>query len=436
MVLALAVACVCGAARAQCFVDPFTGQQICVPVNLGWQPISAVCPVVESTPSSDIGAHCRIGVADGSTGSGTLVGVDKTVGLVLTCSHLFDGDTEGIVVSFPSGRRYAARLIERDPRHDLAALAIQTPNVAPLVVSNEQPSGLLSACGFGPNGQFRCVRGGVTGQAVAAGATYPSLTISGAVRPGDSGGAVLNARGELVGVVWGQRDGLTYATCGRPLREFLGRIRSRFGRDDAPAPMPVGLEARLSAIDRRLRELDAKKQDKGTYLQAGDLSGYLRIEDAPRLDTDEFARRSEVEGRLKALATRVESIHSRVDSVREHVQRVAANRAGFFQGLSLGKLAVGALGLSGPLALAVVIAGGLAGRRLKKWRTVTQPIAIDSPPPPQRSVPETHYVPVEQDTFAKAHQWASEHVARKYPGATEVLQALESLIKQYLAAKG
>jgi hypothetical protein len=51
-------------------------------------------------------------------------------------------------------------------------------------------------------------------------------------------------------------------------------------------------------------------------------------------------------------------------------------------------------------------------------------------------VPETHYVSVEQDSFAKAHQWASEHVARKYPGATEILQAQDSLIKQYLAAKG
>ena len=61
------------------------------------------------------------------------------------------------------------------------------------------------------------------------------------------------------------------------------------------------------------------------------------------------------------------------------------------------------------------------------------PIAVDSPPPPQRTVPETHYVPVEKDSFAKAHQWASEQVARKYPGATEVLQAQDSLIKQFMA---
>ena len=53
----------------------------------------------------------------------------------------------------------------------------------------------------------------------------------------------------------------------------------------------------------------------------------------------------------------------------------------------------------------------------------------------QRVVPETHYVPVEADSFARAHQWASEQVARKYPGATEVLQAQDSLIKQHLAGQ-
>jgi hypothetical protein len=306
----------------------------------------------------------------------------------------------------------------------------------------------LAACGFGANGQFRCVQGGISGQAVAVGATYPSLTIRGAVRPGDSGGGVLNARGELVGVVWGQRDGLTYATCGQPVREFLDRIRGRaVDRGAPPGSQNVDWLAKLKAIDERLAALDAKKQDKGDYVQAGELKGYLRVADAPRIDTDQFAPRTEVEGRVKTLATRFESL-------RRRVEQVAASKGGFFQGLSFGKLIVGALGLSGPLAAAVVVAGGLAARRIKarvesrgsragkklvyesvRSAGVSNPVAVDSPPPPQRTVPETHYVSVEQNSFAKAHQWASEHVARKYPGATEILQAQESLIKQYLASR-
>jgi hypothetical protein len=460
----LLLLCVIGAngdARADCYIDPISGRRICTSPSAGWQSISfggqGTLNVLQSpAPSPQSPAHCRISIGDGTTGSGTLIAVDNSVGLVLTCSHLFDSSTEQIIVAFTNGGRFAARLVERDRAHDLAALVIRPPQVEPLAVDDGEPSGALSACGFGSNGQFRCVRGNVVGHATAAGATHPSLTMNGAVRPGDSGGGVLNAAGQLVGVVWGQRDGLTYATCGRPLREFLGRVRQRCdknGGGDAPARSPsVDWPAWSREMEARLRALDEKKQDKGHYLQAGDLNSYLRIEDAPHIDTGNLAQRSEVESRLKLLTSRFESIHSRIESVRQHAEEIAASKAGFFQGLSMGKLLVGALGLSGPVAVAVIMAGGLAGRRLKRAplrvaanvsrdaevavaERAYNPIVVDSPIPPQRTVPETHYVPIEKDSFAKAHQWASEHVARKYPGASEILQALESLIKQYLAGR-
>jgi hypothetical protein len=226
------------------------------------------------------------------------------------------------------------------------------------------------------------------------------------------------------------------------VREFLDRIRGkRFVAD--PESANPGLQhdwqARLSKIEAELRALDETKQDKGPYLQAHDLHDLLRIGGAPKLDAEQFAPRSEVDSRITTLTTRIEAI-------RQRIQQVAESKGGFFQGLSFGKLIVGALGLSGPLAGAVIVAGGLAGRRAKKSRLdaarmlgaaerALDPVAVDTPPPPQRTVPETHYVSVEKDSFAKAHQWASEHVARKYPGATEILQAQDSLIKQYLAAK-
>ncbi len=445
--LSLFIVIACGAVRAQCYVEPLTGRQVCTAPGAGTPRLAGSQPSIDQRP------HCRISVADGSTGSGTLIGVDKNFGLVLTCSHVFNGSTQQIIVTFPDGGRFAARLIERDRAHDLAALAIQRPNLGPIAVSEEDPGGTLAACGFGPDGQFRCVRGGVTGHATAVGAVYPALTISGAVRPGDSGGGVLNTRGQLVGVVWGQQGGLTYATCGRPLRAFLDRVRGRWAGEHSPARGPhVDWQAWSREIETRIRALDEKKQDRGEYLRPGDLNGYLRISDAAKLDTSKFAQRSELDSGLKTLSARFESVHSRVESVRQRLEQVAASKGGFFQGLSLGKLVAGALGLSGPLAAAVILAGGLAGRRLKhaplrvaakrlaarrsdsEAERAYEPIAVDSPPPPQRTVPETHYVPIEKDSFAKAHQWASEHVARKYPGASEILQAQDSLIKQYLSA--
>jgi hypothetical protein len=444
------------AANAQCYTDPYTGQRICT------RQVSPCQPTAETT-NVDSAAHCRISVADGTMGSGTLVATNDAVGLVLTCSHLFNNSKSNIIVSFPSGRRFAANLIDLDRANDLAALTIRRPDVAPLAVSEIEPIGILTACGFGPNGLFRSISGNITGHPTASGATFPSTTITGAVRPGDSGGGVLNMQGQVTGVVWGQRDGQTYATCGQPVREFLTCVRRKLSGNNVVAAKPIIPQSPVpspqpqfdwqtwtSELDARIRALDAKKQDRGDYLQPGDLNRYLKIDDATKI-TDGLAPRSEVESKLKAVVTKFESVHNVVESVREHVDQIAGDRTSILEGVSLGKYAVGALGLTGPLAAGVIIAGGLFGRRLgtriKRLEAVIRPtlnsqhsalntpIAVDSPPPPQRTVPETHYVPVEKDSFAKAHQWASEHVARKYPGATEVLQAQDSLIKQFLAAK-
>lgn len=62
------------------------------------------------------------------------------------------------------------------------------------------------------------------------------------------------------------------------------------------------------------------------------------------------------------------------------------------------------------------------------------PVAIDTPPAPQQMVIENHYVPYEQDSFAKAHAWASEQLVRKSPAAVEMLSTLDSLIRQQLNA--
>lgn len=59
---------------------------------------------------------------------------------------------------------------------------------------------------------------------------------------------------------------------------------------------------------------------------------------------------------------------------------------------------------------------------------------IETPPLPQQVVPTNTYVPYERDSFARAHSWAAEQVARKYPGAVEILATLDSLTQQKLHA--
>jgi hypothetical protein len=424
---AIAAVLLCaGVANAQyCYVDPITGQKICVPAASPstfplLNPQSAIrgsTELAEVNPQLPAAAgHCRITVGDGSAGSGTLVARTESGGLVVTCSHLFDRSTANIEVAFPDGQRFAARIVERDRAHDLAALVIRRPEAAPVEVAGEDvllrtASGPLTACGFGPSGEFRCVRGEVVGQATPAGAVYPSTVIRGAVRPGDSGGGVLNAEGRLVGVVWGQRDGLSYLSCGRPLRELLERVLGK---------PPDG------------RVVVGKDGGGGAQPAGGEFEKWAQ----------------EIEAKIAALDAAKQAVLERVGSVQERVERVTEEGGGFFRGLSMGKVLVGALGLSGPVAAAVVVAGGLFSWKLRRRgkpsgsaaasvaaKEIMRPIAVDSPPPPQRAVPETHYVSYETDSFAKAHQWASEQIARKYPGAAEILSAQESLIRQCLAAR-
>lgn len=60
-------------------------------------------------------------------------------------------------------------------------------------------------------------------------------------------------------------------------------------------------------------------------------------------------------------------------------------------------------------------------------------VAVDSPPPPQRIITETQFAAYEKDTYAQAHAWAQQQLARKYPGSVDLLETEKQLIKQYLA---
>ncbi|WP_428307041.1 S1 family peptidase [Lacipirellula sp.] len=193
-------------------------------------------------------ASCRIhnqlpgGVAN--AGSGTLIDAlpDGSRGLVLTCAHLFSEGTGQVVVEFPDGRTHGALVVAIDHQADLAALEIARP-AAPTVEVNRELStaSQLTACGFGPAGVYRCITGLAIGYLEGAGQT--NVRIQGAVRSGDSGGGVFDNRGRLVAVVWGESNGVTYASTGRPLGRFLDRALGRRATGALPSATSPANEA-------------------------------------------------------------------------------------------------------------------------------------------------------------------------------------------------
>jgi hypothetical protein len=165
-----------------------------------------------------------------SYGSGSLVAVDQTSGLVLTNWHVVNSATEPIVVYFPDGFRSRAYVLRVDRDWDLAALAIRRPSAQPIPLAADTPQfgDPLTIIGYG-SGSYRVATGRCT-QYVSPGGNLPMemVELSAPARDGDSGGPILNSHGELAGVLFGTGFGRTTGSyCGR-VREFLASVEGDF----------------------------------------------------------------------------------------------------------------------------------------------------------------------------------------------------------------
>jgi hypothetical protein len=165
-----------------------------------------------------------------SYGSGALVALNDTYGLVVTNWHVVRDASAPIWVAFPNGFRSAATILKTDRDWDLAALAVWRPNVSPLPLATQppRPGERLTIAGYG-SGWFRAVSGQCT-QYVSPGGNHPfeMIELSAPARNGDSGGPILNDRGEIAGVLFGSAFGQTTGSyCGR-LRLFLTSVADDF----------------------------------------------------------------------------------------------------------------------------------------------------------------------------------------------------------------
>lgn len=136
-------------------------------------------------------------------GSGSGIVIDPG-GLILTAQHVVARAT-GIDVIFKGGETFPARVVGTDSVFDLALLRIDTRGPLPVVVLGSsavlREGDLVTTFGRSPRRTGGPSTGSFITLDIEARPGAPYLRATATVFPGDSGGALVNDRGEAVGVI-------------------------------------------------------------------------------------------------------------------------------------------------------------------------------------------------------------------------------------------
>ncbi|WP_396587382.1 trypsin-like peptidase domain-containing protein [Bermanella sp. R86510] len=139
---------------------------------------------------------------ENSLGSGVIIHQD---GIILTNKHVISGADE-ILIGLKDGRTTNARVVGSDAATDLAVLKIDIENMPTIEFAKTQSLrvGDVALAIGNPFGVGQTVTMGIvsaTGRNQLGITTYEDfIQTDAAVNPGNSGGALINARGELVGI--------------------------------------------------------------------------------------------------------------------------------------------------------------------------------------------------------------------------------------------
>ena len=141
-----------------------------------------------------------------ASGSGVIIRPD---GYIVTNNHVVEGASE-LTVTLNNHKNYSASIVGTDPNCDLAVIKIEGENLPVINIGNSDAVKLgegVLAIGYPLNLDVTVTQGIVSAKSRSIGINReaPSpveayIQTDAAVNPGSSGGALVNMRGELVGI--------------------------------------------------------------------------------------------------------------------------------------------------------------------------------------------------------------------------------------------
>jgi serine protease Do len=143
--------------------------------------------------------HTRFGPA--GNGSGIIWSAD---GLIITNAHVVR--RRSLKVTLPEGRELPARVLAHDPERDIAALRVEAQGLPAIEVGDSaalRPGEWVFAVGH----PFGVTGAATAGVVIGSGPDLPEqhrgrewIAVNLRLRPGNSGGPLVDAHGRLVGV--------------------------------------------------------------------------------------------------------------------------------------------------------------------------------------------------------------------------------------------
>ena len=229
----------------------------------------AVSGAVAAAHPAVVHIEVRGGNAPGGSGSGFFISPD---GYILTNSHVVHGAKE-LNVFLADGRKLGADLIGDDPDTDLAVIRVSADELSHLTLADSdavRPGQIAIAIGS-PMGFQQTVTAGIVsglGRSLrgASGRLIDNvIQTDAALNPGNSGGPLVNTRGEVIGVntaIIRPAQGICFAIASNTARWVVGllikegRIRRSF----------IGVAGQTVPLIRKVARYHHIKEDTGVLV--------------------------------------------------------------------------------------------------------------------------------------------------------------------------